>query len=87
MTITVRRSTAVILIALTGILGGLAVGQVTQAFSSNTSATASASSEQTLREINTQLREIHRAIGKSSGVYSILGEVKQIRRHTARRSR
>ena len=88
MTFTIRRSTAVILIALVGALGGLVIGQVTQASSSKPTATASVvSSERTLREINERLREIHRVIGKSSGVYNILGEVKQIGRHTARRGR
>lgn len=82
MTITIRRSTATIFIALVGILGGLAIGQVTQATSSNSAATASASSEQTLSEINTRLREIHRVIGKSSGVYNILGQIKEINRKT-----
>jgi hypothetical protein len=82
LTITIRRSTATIFIALVGILGGLAIGQVTQATSSNSAATASASSEQTLSEINTRLREIHRVIGKSSGVYNILGQIKEINRKT-----
>jgi hypothetical protein len=82
LTITIRRSTATILIAFVGILGGLAIGQVTQASSSNPTSTASASSEQTLSEINTRLREIHRVIGKSSGVYNLLGQVREINRKT-----
>jgi hypothetical protein len=43
---------------------------------------ASASSEQTLREINTRLREIHRVIGNSSGVFNLLGQVREINRKT-----
>ncbi len=82
MTFTIRRSTATILIALVGVLGGLAFGQITQAFSTAPTATASLSSEQTLREINTQLREIHKVIGNSGGVYNILGQVKEINRKT-----
>jgi hypothetical protein len=82
MTITIRRSTAAILIAFVGVLSGLTIGQISQASSSASSATASLSSEQTLREINTQLREIHRVIGNSQGVYNILGQLKEINRKT-----
>jgi hypothetical protein len=82
LTFTIRRSTATILIALVGALGGLAFGQITQAFSTAPTATASLSSEQTLREINTQLREIHKVIGNSGGVFNILGQVREINRKT-----
>ena len=61
MTFTVRRSTAVILIALVGVLGGLAIGHVTQAVSS-TPATASSASESTLREIAKELQQIRRGL-------------------------
>lgn len=62
MTFTVRRSTAVILIALVGALGGMAVGQVTDALSSSPTATASASSENTLREIAQELKFVREGL-------------------------
>jgi hypothetical protein len=82
LTFTIRRSTATIFIALVGVLGGLAFGQIARAFSTAPTATASLSSEQTLREINNQLRGIHKVIGNSQGVYNILGQVEQINRKT-----
>ena len=78
MTFTVRRSTAVILIALAGILGGLAVGQAADAVSS-TPTTASASSELTLREIAKELNAIKRGlIGISVPYQNIHDLVEQI---------
>lgn len=62
MTFTIRRSTAVILIAFSGVLGGLAIGQVTAAVPASPNATASVSSESLLREISKELQMIRRGL-------------------------
>jgi hypothetical protein len=86
MTITIRRSTAAVLIALVGVLGGLAISNVSDAFSSNPPAAASYASapfEKTLTRIERQLGEISDAVGHSAGIYNILAEVEKIQSNTA----
>jgi xanthosine utilization system XapX-like protein len=82
LTLTIRRSTAIALIGMVGLLAGLAIGGVSQALSSGPTATVSLSTDQTLREIREELREIHRVEGNSQGVFNILGELKHINRNT-----
>lgn len=82
MTITIRRSTAAVLIALVGVLAGLAISNVTNAHSSDPPATASYASspfEQTLKNIEVELRSIGKTLGRpGDGYYNILGELKKL---------
>ncbi len=61
MTITIKRSTAAVLICLVGSLGGLAIGQVATAFSSGGEATASGNpTEKTLKKLNKTVGKMKR---------------------------
>jgi hypothetical protein len=84
MTITIKRSTAVIAIALIGILGGLTLGQVTQALSSSPKATASytAPFEITLKEVNRNLKSIKNSLGTEVLGHTVLTELEKIRGNT-----
>ena len=84
MTITVPRWGAVLLIAFVGILGGLAIGQVTRADSSAPTASASytAPFERSLKEMARELHSMNRAIGTPGIAGSILEELDKIRGNT-----
>jgi hypothetical protein len=85
MTITLPRWSAALLIALVGILGGLAIGQVTRADSaSGPSATASytAPFELTLKEMARDLHSVKGALGRPGIAGSILEELDKIRGNT-----
>ena len=91
MTITIKRSTAAVLLCLVGILGGLAIGQVADAFSSGGEATASGSAgfEKTLKktnktvsEMNTTLKAMNETLGLGYDFNSIHLEVQKIKKST-----
>lgn len=85
MTITIKRSTAIVAIALIGVLGGLALGQVTAALSSGSRATASYVSplERDVKKMSRQLGVIQEAVGEKGYIGSdALGYLKEIRGNT-----
>jgi hypothetical protein len=85
MTVTVPRWGAVLAIALVGVLGGLAIGQVTRADSApGPSANASYVSgfERNVKEINKTLKEMHTVLGSGLGVYTVLDEIKSVNTNT-----
>lgn len=85
MTVTVPRWGAVLLIALVGMLGGLAIGQVTRANSSGPSATASytAPFERSLKEIARDLHSMKRALGDPGYIGdSVVETLEKIRGNT-----
>lgn len=77
MTITIRRSTAAVLIALVGVLGGLAISNVSDAFSSNPPAKASyvAPFESSLKEIARDLHTMKGSLASSVGKPGIDGSI------------
>jgi hypothetical protein len=83
MTITVNRWTAALLIALVGVLAGLAIGKVTDV-SAGPKATASYTPpfERSLKEMARDLHSIKRAIGEPGLAGSILEELDKIRGNT-----
>jgi hypothetical protein len=84
MTIEIRRSTAAIVIALLGILGGFAIGQLTQAHSAQPKATASYVDPYAvaLKEINASLKVIKQALGGTHYTGSIYDQLDAIRSNT-----
>jgi hydrogenase/urease accessory protein HupE len=84
MTIRLKRSTAAVLIGLMGLLGGMAIGQVADAFSSGPSATASYTPpfERTLTKIDRTLSAISAKLGPATSLTSILEELEKIRGNT-----
>jgi hypothetical protein len=83
VTISLPRWTAVLAIAFIGILGGLAIGQVTHADSSPT-ATVSYTPpfEITLKEINRSLKAIKSTIGQATVSGTLMEELDKIRGNT-----
>jgi hypothetical protein len=83
MTIRLRRSTAAILIGLVGLLGGMALGQVTQATSQPTASTSAAPRfERTLKSIDRKLGKIQTVLGSSFGYNNVLDEVEKVTANT-----
>ncbi len=85
MTVTIKRSTAVVAIALIGILGGLALGQITQAQSSGgpqASASYTAPFEVTLKEVNRNLKAIKNSIGRPGIAGDLMDQIDKIRGNT-----
>lgn len=83
MTITIKRSTAIVAIALIGVLGGLALGQVTAALSSGDRATASyyvTPFERDVKKMGRQLGVIKAALGEKGyigpDVLEYLGDIR-----------
>lgn len=90
MTITIKRSTAVLFIGLLGLLGGLALGQITQA-DAGPSATSSYVSplereikkmNRTLASVDTKLGSMSTTVGQTYGVVSVVGELEKINDNT-----
>lgn len=85
VTITIKRSTAMAVIVLIGVLGGLALGQVADAVSSGGRATASYITpvEKNIRKISGSLEAIKAALGEKGYIDpDILGYLKEIRGNT-----
>jgi hypothetical protein len=84
MTITLKRSTAALLIGLMGLLGGLAVGQVADAVSAGPSATASYTSplERQLEKTNKTLKAIDSKLGPNISIYNVLDELHKVKQNT-----
>ncbi len=72
MTITLSKTTAVILIALVGMLAGLALGQLTQADSAQPKASASAKG---YAPIVGALNKLNGLIGNTENRYSLVGRL------------
>ena len=73
MTITVNKWIAVMLVALFGILAGLALGQLTRADSAQTAAQPSAQASVNLAPIVRQFHELNESIGNIRNRITLLG--------------
>ena len=83
MTITLPRWTAVLAIALVGIFGGLAIGQITHADSSPTAkASYTSPFEITLKEINRNLKAMRRTVGRAGISGTLMEQLDKIRGNT-----
>lgn len=85
MTITLRPWMTILLVALIGALGGLAIGQITQAHSAK--ATASSATTRSLRGIKSDLDNINESVGSTFLKGTVIDELDDIKTNTGQTCR